>query len=135
MTVPFQGLYSASKHALEAYTESLRMEVRAFGIEVTIVEPGDFATGFTSSRRVVGELTQGAYAQTFSASLKAMERDEQGASPPDPVAAVIAKAIATSRPRPRYPVGQFAQTFGVAVRPFFPDRWYEAIIRKMYDID
>ena len=53
VTVPFQGMYCASKYALEAYTQALRMEVRPFGIQVAMIEPGDFATGFTAHRRMV----------------------------------------------------------------------------------
>lgn len=49
--LPFQGLYSASKFAVEGMTEALRMEVRPFGVRVVLVEPGDFRTGFTEQRR------------------------------------------------------------------------------------
>lgn len=47
--IPFQGMYSASKFALEGYCESLRIELRHTGVRVAIVEPGDFATGFTAA--------------------------------------------------------------------------------------
>ncbi len=50
--LPFQSTYSAAKFALEGMSEALRMEVRQFGIDVCLVEPGDFRTGFTASRRL-----------------------------------------------------------------------------------
>ena len=52
VSLPFQSFYAASKFAVEAYTEALRMELKAFGIQVSMVEPGDFSTGFTASRRM-----------------------------------------------------------------------------------
>jgi len=59
VTVPFQGMYCASKYALEAYTQALRMEVRPFGIQVAMIEPGDFATGFTAHRRMTAASAPG----------------------------------------------------------------------------
>ena len=50
--IPFQAFYSASKFAIEGYTEALRMEVAPFGIQVVLIEPGDFRTGFTAARRM-----------------------------------------------------------------------------------
>src|ERR1700733_9888901 len=54
IAIPFQGFYSASKFAIEGYTEALRMEVRSFGVRVSMIEPGDFATAFTMNRRMTG---------------------------------------------------------------------------------
>ncbi|MFQ6615104.1 MAG: SDR family NAD(P)-dependent oxidoreductase, partial [Fidelibacterota bacterium] len=51
--LPFQGMYSATKFALEGYAEALSMEVKEWGVEVLLVEPGDFATGFTGERKIV----------------------------------------------------------------------------------
>jgi len=50
MGLPYQGMYSASKFAIEGYCEALRLEVRQFGIKVTVINPGDFSTGFTAQR-------------------------------------------------------------------------------------
>ena len=50
MGLPYQGMYSASKFAIEGYCEALRLEVRQFGIHVTVINPGDFSTGFTAQR-------------------------------------------------------------------------------------
>src|SRR6202012_5950562 len=59
IALPFQGFYSATKFAIEAYTEALRMEVRPFGITVSMIEPGDFATSFTANSRMTKETTAG----------------------------------------------------------------------------
>ena len=55
MGLPFQGLYSASKFAIEGYCEALRLETKAFGIKVVVIEPGDFATNFTAKRKSVSD--------------------------------------------------------------------------------
>ena len=55
MGLPFQGLYSASKFAIEGYCEALRLEIKAFGIKVVVIEPGDFSTGFTAQRKSVAD--------------------------------------------------------------------------------
>lgn len=55
IAVPFQGMYSAAKFALEGYCEALRMELRLSTVRVAIVQPGDFATGFTAARQLTAE--------------------------------------------------------------------------------
>jgi NAD(P)-dependent dehydrogenase (short-subunit alcohol dehydrogenase family) len=57
VSIPFQAMYCATKFAVEAYTEALRMEVRPFGIQVAMVEPGDFATRFTANRLMTAAST------------------------------------------------------------------------------
>ncbi len=54
IAIPFQAFYSASKFAVEGFTEALRMEVAPFGVKVVLIEPGDFRTGFTAARRMAG---------------------------------------------------------------------------------
>ena len=51
VAIPYQAFYCASKHAIEAYTEALRMEMKPFGVHVSMIEPGDFATSFTDNRQ------------------------------------------------------------------------------------
>ena len=79
----FQGLYSASKFAVEGLSEALRVEVRPFGIDVVLVQPGDFRTGFTAARRVAGE-GDSPYAERAQRALAIAARDERaGADPLD----------------------------------------------------
>ena len=60
-SIPFQTMYSASKYAMECYTEALRMEVRDWGIRAVIIEPGDTRTGFTDNRYYCAESENTAY--------------------------------------------------------------------------
>ena len=99
VALPFQAFYSASKFALEGYGEALAYEVAPFGIEVTLVQPGNVRTDFTASRLdVVAPDGEDAYADMVAKSVGLMERDEQNGVPPDDVAAVIARVLETAAP-------------------------------------
>ena len=83
MGLPFQGLYSASKFAIEGYCEALRLETKAFGIQVVVIEPGDFATAFTAQRKSVADPAAYEVYQTYAKSLASIEHDETtGLKPP-----------------------------------------------------
>jgi len=81
--IPFQGMYSASKFALEGYCEALRIELRKSPERVSILEPGDFATGFTASRRLAAASGAGSvHRATFVKALETIEHDEtEGGDP------------------------------------------------------
>jgi NAD(P)-dependent dehydrogenase (short-subunit alcohol dehydrogenase family) len=81
--IPFQGMYSASKFALEGYCEALRIELRRSPVRVSILEPGDFATGFTAARRLAAASGPGSiYHAAFTKALRVIERDETGGGDP-----------------------------------------------------
>jgi len=104
--IPFQGMYSASKFALEGYCESLRIELRHTGVRVAIVEPGDFATGFTAARRTIAARgPASAYHGAFERALKVIETDEVTGADPAGLAAAVRAVIETERPALRHPVG------------------------------
>lgn len=76
--VPFQGIYSASKFALEGYCEALRIELRQSPVRVALIEPGDFPTGFTSARRVLPETgVSAANRPRLARTLAIIEEDER----------------------------------------------------------
>jgi NAD(P)-dependent dehydrogenase (short-subunit alcohol dehydrogenase family) len=111
--LPFLGPYAASKHALEALADSLRMELRPWGIRVTIVEPGTIKTpiwrkGAAKADELANDSSQGLYGERMAAFRKvAAERGANGADP-EAVAAVIERALTADRPRARYLVGRDA---------------------------
>lgn len=123
--IPFQGYYSASKFAIEGFSEALRMEVRPFGIHVAMVEPGDFATGFTDSRRVVTAAAASAYEERFRTALSVMEHDERNGPDPFAVAECIAGLIRRPVPGLRHAVGLRSQTWGVALKRLLPYALFE----------
>jgi NAD(P)-dependent dehydrogenase (short-subunit alcohol dehydrogenase family) len=133
--LPFQAFYCASKFALEAYSQALRLEVRRFGIEVCLVEPGDYATGFTASRqRTRASLPEGPYAAAREAALQVMERDERANPDLRPVVRTVLSALDTRRPRLRWPTATFDQRVLVALAPFVPARLAEWVLAKTYRV-
>ena len=95
--LPFQAYYCASKFALEGWAESLAYEVAPFGIHVTLVQPGNFATDFTGSRRSV-TAPLGDYRDAAEHAVGVMERDERNGAAPSHVAAVIVQQLDSRSP-------------------------------------
>ena len=135
VSVPFQAFYCATKFAVEAYTEALRMEVRPFGIHVSLVEPGDFATGFTAKRRMVrASGPSSAYDERCRAAVGRMAEDEARNSDIGPVVRKLVAVVESERPRLRYPVANLLQRTMVALRPALPPSWFEYLIMDNYKI-
>lgn len=133
--LPFQGLYSASKFALEGLTESLRPEVAAFGIEVVLVEPGDIATSVVENRlRAKASGAGSVYRETFDKVVALYEKEEAAGASPDLVARRIAHLIDTSSPAVRYTAGPLAQRFLVSLKPFVPSRLFETCLMFFYGL-
>jgi NAD(P)-dependent dehydrogenase (short-subunit alcohol dehydrogenase family) len=115
--LPFLGAYAASKHALEAVTDVLRVELRPFGIAVTVIEPGTIATpiwrkGGERFQELAAELPAELgelYGERMAAFREAAAAAGQRAEPADDVAIVIERALTTERPKARYVVGRDAR--------------------------
>ena len=136
VAVPFQAFYCASKHAIEAYTEALRMEVRPFGIQVSMVEPGDFATSFTGNRRMTrASGPDSPHHQRCTKAIKRMQEDESSNTDLTPVVNTVMSALESARPRLRYPVATAVQRVLVALKPFLPQSTFERVILSSYQID
>lgn len=142
ITFPVGGFYHATKYAVEAISDALRVEVRPFGIKVILVEPGLIRTSFES--RLNEGLEEGtpphgeatAYGELLAASDK---RTTSGyandfiATNPEAVAAVIVDAVESTRPRARYVVTPAAKAL-ISLRRFGGDRVWDAAMRKQYDL-
>jgi NAD(P)-dependent dehydrogenase (short-subunit alcohol dehydrogenase family) len=132
---PFQGLYSASKFALEGLSETLSAEVAPFRIQVVVVEPGDFQTEFTSRRRTTRGTGPGSpYHASFQRALRVIEADETGGGHPDQVARLVERIVRKRRPRLRYAVGPVAERLAAFLRPLVPGRWFARGIAAYYRI-
>lgn len=109
-TTPLSGWYQASKHALEAVSDALRIEVASSGIGVVLVEPGGFRTGIWDSAQSEIDRYDGSRYQTaYRRSMQGVRLTSPLMGNPQTVAKVIAGAIASRRPRARYLVGYDAQ--------------------------
>lgn len=135
MGLPFQGFYSASKFAVEGYSEALSLELHRFNIKVTIIEPGDFNTGFTGNRIISkATLNNSDYKKQVETTLKLIEKEEKNGCDPIKLAKIVEKIITQKNPRFRYQVGKIEQVLSIYVKRFLPAKWYNAILRSYYKV-
>jgi len=133
--LPYQGLYSAAKFALEGLTEALRIEVRPFGVHVVMLEPGDTRTGFTGRRRKAAAAQgQSVYAEGFRRALAVIESDEGNGVSPMVSARVLERIITSRSPRLHYRAGAFAQVLIALLKPVLPARLCQWIIASHYHV-
>jgi NAD(P)-dependent dehydrogenase (short-subunit alcohol dehydrogenase family) len=131
VTGPLGGTYAATKHALEAISESLHYEVGHFGINVRIVEPGFFATDFQGKEPRFG-VDGPPYDQLDQEWQVSFDKLRGGGEPPgpEPVAQVIADAIEATAPQLRWPVGADADMV-LSARATMDDETFEATMREV----
>ena len=137
-SLPFLGAYAASKHALEAVTDALRIEVRPFGIAVTIVEPGTIATpiwrkGGELFQQLAAEMPEALdelYGDRLNRFRDAAAAAGRRAEPADRVAIIIERALTAQRPKARYRVGRDARRRALVERlpTRLRDRVYERVL-------
>jgi NAD(P)-dependent dehydrogenase (short-subunit alcohol dehydrogenase family) len=136
--LPFLGAYAASKHALEAVTDALRVELRPDGIAVTVVEPGTIATEIWRRsgerfQQLVGEMPAALgerYGERMAAFREAAAAAGRRAEPADDVAIVVERALTAKRPKARYLVGRDARRRALVERlpTRLRDRVYERVL-------
>jgi short-subunit dehydrogenase len=134
MGLPYRSVYSASKGALELITEALRMEVKSFGIQITNVAPGDFATNIASGRFHAPLIQGSAYEIPYGNTLKMMDEHVDGGSNPNEMAEVVYKIIQTKEPRIHYKVGVFMQKFSIVLKRIVSDKVYEKMLMNHYKL-
>ena len=131
LTTPLGGWYHATKYAVEALSDALRMELRPFGIDVVVVEPGAIRTAWWSIAADHLEATAegSAYADQIRAVAGAMhsESNNRRFSPPVAIARTVGKIVTARRPRTRYAVGFMAGPL-IAARRVLPDRAFDQLI-------
>lgn len=133
MGLPFRAVYSASKGALEYVTEALRMEVKPFGIEITSVAPGEFATNIAAHRYHVPVSEASAYA-AYGKTVGVINSQVGGGDNPVQMAIAIHKIINTPRPDVHYKVGPFLSRFSIVLKRILPDKMYEKMLMDHYKL-
>ncbi len=139
MSMAMGGPYSASKFAMEALTDTLRMELRSWGIEVVIIEPGAIRTpiwekSLAAAEEGIAKLPQQTreyYGALIKKAKKAALLSAGKALPVDEVSRVVEHAFCSSRPRTRYIVGRDAKIQRLLT--YLPDRWRDRLILKYLD--
>jgi NAD(P)-dependent dehydrogenase (short-subunit alcohol dehydrogenase family) len=132
---PFGGWYHATKFAVEGLSDSLRLELKPFGVDVVIIEPGPIITEWNEIARDSllersGSTDYGRYARRAHKVLTEFDRPGR-ASKPEAVARKIRKAATTRHPAARYPVGRGARVI-TSSRDHLPDRVLDQVISRMY---
>ena len=134
MGLPYRGIYSASKGALEIVSEAISMEVKSFGINITNVAPGDFATNIASGRFHAPLIEGSAYEISYGNTLSQMDEHVDSGSNPDEMALAIYEIINSKNPKLHYKVGAFMQKFSIVLKRILPDRIYEKMLMNHYKL-
>ena len=133
ISIPFQSMYSASKYALEALIESLRIEVKPFGISTVLIEPGNINTGFTASRVFSNNSSKdfSPYKKRFINSIESMVLEEKNAPGPQKVAETVVRVSEMKNPPLRIQIG-FQYKFVNLLKRILPERIREFFVTKLY---
>ncbi len=134
---PGGGAHHATKYAVEAFSDAMRYEVKGFGIRVVLIEPGPVNTEFgsTANASMAEHPTDGPYAE-FNRGVDALVtktyvKAPRGSARPEAIAAVIARAVTTRRPKPRYLVGPTAKSI-VSTHALLSDRMWDRFLTTQY---
>lgn len=134
MGLPYRGIYSASKAALEITTEAYRMELKDFNIKMANVAPGDFATNIAAGRFHAPVLKDSPYRKSYSQVLKAIDEDVDSGGNPIAVAEMVHQIIETKNPKIHYKVGAFMQKFSIKLKNILPDKVFEKLLVNHYKL-
>lgn len=134
MGLPFRGLYSASKGALELVTESISMEVKSFGINVVNIAPGDFATNIAAGRYHTPIFENSAYKENYQANLDLMNAHVNGGMNPLEMAKAVYDVINKENPKIHYKVGGFMEKFSIVLKRVLTDKMYQKILMNHYKL-
>jgi NAD(P)-dependent dehydrogenase (short-subunit alcohol dehydrogenase family) len=131
--IPFLGMYSASKFALEGYTEALRHELKPFNIHVSLIEPGFLKTPMMNHRQAAAKRITD-YDPWRQRALKAIRASEEKGPGPELVAEMLLEVVFSNTPRLRYLIGRQAKSV-VRLRRFLPAGMYEQGVRRIFLLD
>lgn len=131
---PLGAWYHATKHALEGWSDCLRFELKPFGIDVVVIEPGAIETEFgdVMADPMVARSGNGPYGKMAHALAKLTKEnyENNGASKPKVITDLIAKAVNSKRPKTRYVAGKYAKPM-MFIRKWFGDRVYDMALSSM----
>lgn len=134
MGLPYRGIYSATKAALEITTEAFRMETRQFGIHMTNIAPGDFATNIVAGRYHAPVRNDSPYKGAYGKTLTMMNEHVDAGEDPIKMAKVVHSVIESSHPKIHYKVGASLQKFSIVLKRILPDKIYERMLLNHYKL-
>jgi len=132
MATPLGGWYHASKFAVEGLSDSLRMEVKSFGVDVIIIEPGGVKTEWTDIAVKHANGVSGASAyRSLAGKVNGMSAASDAYSEPTEIAQAIKKAIEATKPKARYAVGR-AAGITLFAKKWLSDKQFDSMVMKRY---
>lgn len=134
MGLPFRGYYSASKGALGLITESIRMEIKGSGVQITNLAPGDFATNIAAGRYHAPLRIDSPYHKAYRKSMDLMDAHVNKGQDPIKVAEKVYHIIMARHPRVHYTVGRPLQRFSLILKKLLPDKLYEKLLLNHYKL-
>jgi len=134
MGLPYQAYYSASKFAIEGFSEALRIETKQFNIKVVVINPGDFHTNNTLNRRnfLAPTSKNDPYNKQYSKTLAKIEKDEINGWDPDFFGLRIARIVNLKNPSQRYIIGPFEQRLAVLLKNLMPGSAFRKLLIEDY---
>ena len=134
MGLPFRGVYSATKGALELITEAYRMELKDFNIKMSNIAPGDFDTNIAAGRYHSPVLENSPYKLSYGKTLNLMNSHLHSGEDPLLMAKSVYKVINSKNPKIHYKVGAFFQKFSVVLKRILPDLLFERLLSLFYKL-
>ena len=134
MGLPFRGGYSASKGALSLLTESLRIEVKQFGIKVCTVAPGDFISDIASRRYYEPQKKESPYEEIYKKNLATINEHVKSGISPNIIAKKIGIILTKNSPKVHYRIGSPLQKFSVVLKGILSSKIFEKLLILFYKI-
>ncbi len=134
MGLPFRGVYSASKSALNMITESLRLECSQSDIRFCTVDPGDFATEIGQRRYHTPNPPDSPYYQTYGRIIESIDDDVKEGTSPDILADALVRLLRKKTLKPHYRIGKPLQVFSITLKGILPSKVYEGLLRNHYKL-
>lgn len=134
--LPYRGVYSASKSAIDRFSETLRMELAQWNITVSIVQPGDYKTNINNNRIIAkASLREDSpYYDGFIKNYKGISDDISSGHPPVDVAKVVWRIIDSKKPYMRYPSATFLQRFSLSLNRVLPSHIFQKLLVKRFPV-
>ncbi len=132
--LPFQGVYCASKAALDVLIESLRMEIKQFGLEACVIQPGDFKTEVAEHRKLPTISNDSPYKTQFDRINETATANVKHAANPVKVARKVSQILKKKKLKPKYRVGSTIELIMPKAKAILPASWFEKLLMSYYKL-
>ena len=132
--LPFRSIYSASKAAINRFSESLRLELLNTNIHCTVLSPGSIKTSIASNRLYAKVSKNSPYFSSYTDAVSDMNKHILKGVEPEKVSKKIEKLIIEKKPRPHYKVGPMLEKLSSIIKFLLPQKWYEKLLASHYNL-